>query len=162
MDFFNERREFGRRDFDRRERRRGCDRGICASFGWNPPASGSIVQGQTVPFNQVITNASRECCDYDIKLNVGTGEIFVKDEGVYLISVDANVTLAVDEILTLTDGNGKSIDLPLYTDGSATRVMFVKCNSIVKLTNIHVTPIPFVVGTDLSEPIVAITIVRLQ
>jgi len=142
--------------------KRGCQKGICASFGWNPQIAGSIVQGQTVPFNQVITNASKNCCDLDIKLNVGTGEIFIKDEGVYLINVDANVTLAVDEILTLTDGNGKSIDIPLYTNGSASRCMFVKCNSIVKLTNIHTTQIPYTIGTDLSEPIVAITIVKLQ
>lgn len=162
MDFFNERREFGRRDFERRERRRGCDRGICASFGFSPQVAGSIVQGQVVPFNQVITNASKNCCDHDIKLNVGTGEIFVREEGVYLISVDANVTLAVDEILTLSDGNGKTIDIPLYSDGSATRCMFVKCNSIVKLANTHTTAIPYVVGADLSQSIIAITITKLQ
>lgn len=149
-------------EFFREKRNKGCSRGKCACFGWNPQVAGSIVQGQVVPFNQVITNASKECCDYDIKLNVGTGEIFVKEEGVYLITVDANVTLAVDEILTLTDGNGKSIDLPLYTDGSATRCMFVKCNSIVKLTNIHTTPIPYVVGTDLGQSIISITITKLQ
>jgi hypothetical protein len=139
-----------------------CTKGDSASFGWNPQVAGSIVQGQVVPFNQVITNASKHCCDRAIELNQGTGEIFVKNEGVYLITLDANVTLGANEILTITDGNGKTLDILLDTDGSGTRILFVKNKSIIKVINTHVTPIPYTVGTDLSQSIVAITIVKVK
>ena len=132
--------------------------GINASFGFTRDTAGVIAEGQVVPFNQVISNDSEICgCKRAIELNINTGEIFIKKSASYLITLDGTITPTTDAYLTLTGSNGKTIDIPLFTTGAGTRVMFLK-KGIFKIQNNYKTAVPYVVGTVIPTTVIAVTI----
>ena len=141
----------------------GCRKGICASFGYAPQAVNTIATGGVVPFNTVIANASRNrCCDFDIKLNTGTGDIFIREEGTYQFAVRLDVPAVADTYIVLTTGNGLAATASIYT--VAGEVVFdlpIKRDSVIKVVIGGTGPVVFTPGTNLGINMAVISVMKV-
>jgi hypothetical protein len=139
-----------------------CTKGDSATFGYAPAAAATFATGIALPFNQVISNASKHCCDFSIRLNVGTGDIFIKEAGIYEFAVHVDTTPAINTAVSIVTGNGESAYISLYNGISGTVTLPVKCNSVVKLVNTGTVAITLTPGTNLSIPLVELTIIKVK
>ena len=144
----------------RRENRCGT---ACATFGYAPQAVNTIAAGGFIPYNVVVENLSKRCCDHDIKLNVGSGDIFIREAGKYQIAVRLDVPSVADTYIEVTTGNGATARASIYSlAGEMVFDLFVKRDSVVKVVVGGTGPIVFTPGTDTSIPMSVIAITKLE
>lgn len=144
--------------------REKCGRkGIAATFGYAPAAVNTIATGGLIPFNVVLENLSKHCCEHDIRLNTGSGNIFIREAGKYQIAVRLDVPSVADTYIEVTTGNGEDARGSIYNiAGELVFDLYVKCDSVIKVVVGGTGPVVFTPGADISIPMAIIAITKID
>ena len=137
----------------------------CAAvFGYAPQAVNVVLPGQNIPYGNIVCNTSERCRGRHIELKIGTGDIYIRDAGLYAISVLVDVPPAVGQYVTIDTGNGLSVDVSLYNGtGGNTVFLPVRANSVLKVVVRGLAAgITFTPGTNTSIPLSTIAIAKVN
>lgn len=144
-----------------------CRNGIGATFGYAPQVANTFPTGSIIPLNQVFSNDTRKECgpcrfgDFAFHLNLGTGEMTCCEAGRWVFDIKIDTTPAVNTVVSLIAGNGKSIPLSLYNGIDAGSVgLCLKKGDVVKLVVTGTVTVTLTPGTDINVPLVLVNVTK--
>ena len=142
-----------------------CFIGKGCEFNLVPTVPTTVATGQTFTFNQHFQNNTKvrdgRCgCEKEFFIfnPLNTDKIWLKKKGRYTFDVTVETTPAINTVVAIVN-EANTAKIPLYTGTNGSVSLEVpEAGSIVTLQNVGTVPIVLTPGTDLSVPLVIVTI----